>query len=458
MNTSATSLLSGQRARALLATLVAIGILLRVLLILYSPQPFGYVWDYYHEGVRLLFLTGHLPESTACWQCYHPPLFYVLGWLFYAPVRSVTPGMDERLALRALAVLSTICGALTVYYGFRLLRFFRFRGPALILGTTLLLVFPCLFISSYGAEADIVLTAIMSATLYYLTRYFGRPSRATLFDVVRLGTLVGLAAATKYSGLVGIVSVILVMIIRPGAMVRLRSTARDVGIVLVICSSIAGWKYVDNMRRYGTALFANGEAAQGFSLNSRQTFSERYEFATLHIDDVIALFPPRAPAGMLTWFAVYHSVPTTLHALAWSDMSFFSEPTRHGDISRKPYPRKYVPRLLITAVLVLGLVADCLAVVGFLSSLRHRVLWPVITICTVTVVTYGWWFVSQATWGLKTKYILFLLPPFALYATLGLTWTLRRSRLVGSVLALLMVALLIVTHVYLYAFAVGRLL
>ena len=68
----------------------------------------------------------------------------------------------------------------------------------------------------------------------------------------------------------------------------------------------------------------------------------------------MALFPPDAPTGRLTRFPVYNSVFTTLHALAWSDMSFFSVPGRHGDRSR-PYPTKHVSRGIVRAVLTLGL-------------------------------------------------------------------------------------------------------
>lgn len=64
--------------RIWLAVLLATAIALRALLVMYSPQPYGYVWDFYHEGVHRLYATGHLPASTDCWQCYQPPLFFLL--------------------------------------------------------------------------------------------------------------------------------------------------------------------------------------------------------------------------------------------------------------------------------------------------------------------------------------------------------------------------------------------
>ena len=144
------------------------------------------------------------------------------------------------------------------------------------------------------------------------------------------------------------------------------------------------------------------EAAQGFSLAGRQSFLAQYEFTTLRLHDAVALFPPDAPTGRLTRFPVYNSVFTTLHSLAWGDMSVFSVPGRHGDRSR-PYPTKHVSRGIIRAVLTLGLVPEALAVLGFAVALRCRSLWPVAILCTVMTASYAWWFPSQALWGLKTK-------------------------------------------------------
>jgi len=192
-----------QRQRPLTVSLVAAAIVLRILLVAFSPTPFGYVWDFYHEGIQVLYKEGRLPVAADCWQCYHPPLFYVAGWPFYALGRLTG---SEAVALRMTGALSMLSAMVTIAYGYRLLRLYRCRGTSLMLGTAVLLIFPCLFISSYGIESDIVLTAILSAFVYYLTVYAARPSAATLGDAVRLGALAGLAAATKYSGLTGVIT------------------------------------------------------------------------------------------------------------------------------------------------------------------------------------------------------------------------------------------------------------
>lgn len=440
--------------RPLMISLLLIGAALRALLVAYSPTPFGYVWDFYHEGVRLLWNNGHLPASTDCWQCYHPPLFYVLGWPLYAFGRWTAAGAanPDAQGLRWLAGLATASAAVTIYYGYRLLRLFRCRGASLVIGVALLITFPCLFISSYAAEADIVLTGILGAFIYYLTRDFTKTGSVT--SSVRLGVLAGLAAATKYSGLVALVSAVMlfgITIVRgPG---RLQA-ARNAAIVIILCAAVGGWKYVDNYGHYGTPLHANGTALEGFAIHRGPRLRGQYEFATFRFGALMRVFGPRAIRGALSDLPVYHSVPTTLHALAWSDMSFFSEPTRHGDPSH-PYPRKRIPAGLIGTVLALGFVPELLASVGFIVTLRRRVFQPLAIVSVVGMTAYTWWFVSQEAWGLKTKYLLFLLPVFVAYTVAGFAFVWNRAPRLGAMAGVLLAALVLLTNVYLLAFALG---
>jgi 4-amino-4-deoxy-L-arabinose transferase-like glycosyltransferase len=266
--------------------------------------------------------------------------------------------------------------------------------------------------------------------------------------------LAGLAAATKYSGLVAVVSAVLLLAIRVVCGPRRLLAVRNAAIVIALCAAVGGWKYVDNYRRFGTLLYANGTAVQGFAIDRDPGLRGHYEFTTLRPGALMRIFGPRAPRGTLTDLAVYHSVPTTLHALAWSDMSFFSEPTRHGDPTH-PYPRKRLPARLIGAVLVLAFVPELLAAVGFVVTLRRPLFWPSAIVCVVATSAYVWWFISQESWGLKTKYLLFLLPAFAVYTVSGFAFLWKHAPRLSAIAGVLIVALFVVTVAYLLAFALG---
>lgn len=440
--------------RAWLVGLVAIAAIARALLAWSAPTPYGYVYDFYHEAIQRFYATGHLPASTACWQCYHPPLHVLLGLPLYALGKTVVggPGGLADPALRFVAVLSLVSGAVVAYYGYRILRLYRIRGVELIVGSAMLLSFPCLFISSYGIEGDILLSAIMTALMYHAARFVAPRRHADYPAALRLGALAGLACATKYSGLVAPAILVVLAGLRMAAGTHRLRIGREAAAALLVCAAIGSWKYIDNAQRYDTLLFANGSAQQGFAVSGRPNYAHLYDFGSLRIGDLVSLTRGDVPAGHLTDLPFYRSVWTTLHAMAWGDMSMFSDPSRHG-FYRQPYPRKALNPTLASSVVVLGLLPDGLAVLGFLLFFRRRVLWPLTVTCVITGITYLAWFVSQESWALKTKYILFLLPGYLVYALLGWRWLRRRSRLAGHAIGFLLALLAVTAHLYLFDFA-----
>lgn len=443
-----------RHAAAVLVALTVLAVLLRVLLVWDAPRPFGYVWDFYIDGVRIVAREGRLPMPSECWQCSHPPLFYALGWAIYAPVRYLFPGGDDAAAVRALGAIAIVSAIATIYYGDRLLRLFGCRGASRVAGVSLLLICPCLFISTYAPEGDILLTALLSAFLFYLTRDDAAPASSTTTDAVRLGVLAGLAAATKYSGLVAPVSAAILFALRLRRPALRARTLHHGAIVALLCVLVGGWKYLDNYRRYGTPMYEVGSAGEGFSLK-RSAVNPAYEFTTLRLGELRALMSPYGKDGQLSSFPVYDSVPTTLHALAWSDMSFFSQPSRHGD-PMQPYPRKWIPADLSMAVIELGFVVDAVVVIGLMAGLRHRLARPLLVWSVVGFGAYFWWLLPQTDWALKTKYVLFLLPAAAVYFVLGLSWLARRAPVAAWMAIAAYAVLVVVAHIYLYAFAVGH--
>ena len=439
--------------RHISVVLLAAAVLLRVLLFVYSPTAEGYVWDFYSVGVRVLADTGRLPQPEACWQCSHPPLFYAIGWPLFVLGRAVAPGSDE-WAIRSLGLISLAASSATVYYGYRLLGLLEAPAWGRVVGLALLLVFPCLFIGTNGPDGDILLTGLLSAAIFFLARYARAPDEASLVDVLRLGALCGLAAATKYSGLVGLASAGGLLLLHLLAGVSRRKTVRDGLIILAVTILVGGWKYADNYARYHTLFYEVGSAGEGFALRERPPINPAYEFTTFRLAEVRRLLPPSTIRGSLTQFPVYSSVLTTLHAQAWGDMSFFSVPGRHGDES-DPYPLKAIPRRVSMTVLELGLIANLLAVVGgglLLTRWRGRAL---LIYSAIGLAASVWWFLPQTTWALKTKYVLFLLPVYVACLVTALEWLVRRAPPVALGALAVCAALIIVTHLYLGLFAVG---
>lgn len=442
--------------RWLLIGLVAIGAVLRALLVIRAPTPYGYVFDFYHQGIQKLYVLGRLPTAADCWQCYHPPLFYLLGLPFYAIGREIVDGPIALAdpALRFVAVIPLTAGIATAYYSYRILRELRLRGSELVAGVGVILAFPCLFISTFSLEADILLTALMTAFMFHGIRFFRAYRREDRMMAARMGVIAGLACATKYTGLVAP----LVLAVINGSRIMFgrqrRRILTETAIALTLCVAIGGWKYVDNYARHGTALFANGSAQQGLSVPDRRNYAREYDFTSLHIRDLVALTKGGWPSRTLTDLPFYRSVWTTLHAMAWGDMTLFSQPNRHG-FSRQPYPDKHIEWWLASAVLILGLVPDGLALLGFALTLSKRLVLPLTVTCATTAALYVSWFTAQQDWALKTKYLLFLLPAYVFYTIIGARWLTREATWAGRAAWLALFALVIAAHLYLLNFVLG---
>jgi len=448
----------GRHRTAILWWLLAVGAGLRILLVWGCPLAIGYVFDYYHESIELFWAKGRLPIATDCWQCYHPPAFYVLGVSFYAVGRWLAGASNAARdwGLRGLGVMALMAGAIASIYSYRLVRFVLRGRTVSVFGAGLVAAFPCLFISSYGPESDVLATAAMIPLLFYLVRYFAWPERQSLKTAVLLGALAGLAAASKYTGLIGLATAGVMfgwqLLTGPH---RGRVIQHGL-VVLLVCVAIGSYRYIDNYRRFGNPLYANGTAGEAFS-TAPQFYTEKYEFTTFRLNDLFALARPGAPPGQLTYLPVYYSVWTTLYAMSWSDMSFWSTRGRIGD-DAAPYPDKHIPPWLTDSVLVLGLVPTVLVFPGIVVTLRRRLFLPLLVAGVLTFGTYLPWVVRQEEWALKTKYILFLLPIYVTYAMVGWMWVRRVAPgIISAAVAGLLVALVAIAHLYLYAFAVGRL-
>ena len=440
-----------------LGTLVAFAIALRVLLAIDCPTPFGYVFDYYHEGVELMYQNGRLPIAEDCWQCYHPPLYYAAGLPFYAVGRWLggTRESAPEWGLRGLTGLAVVAGALTAWFSLQAVTAVVDDPAIATVGAALIFASPCLFISSYGPDADVVEAAAMTAFLAsFIPFAAARPETRTWRSAATVGALAGLAAAAKYSGLIALATAGIVLGWQMLTGPRRSRTLALALLVAAVAIAVGGFKYVDNARRYGTPLYANGSAGDALSTH-REYFWDDYDFLSFHPSEILAVSGPNAPPGQLTELPVYHSVWTTLYGMAWGDLSFFSVPGRIDDPAA-PYPAKSIPRTLIGSVVYLGLIPTLLVPIGIVARIRRREYLPMLVMLVVTMASYLAWVVAQDAWALKAKYLLFLLPICVAYAMAGLQW-LRSVTRPGSRLALLgLLALIAVAHLYLYAFAVGR--
>jgi 4-amino-4-deoxy-L-arabinose transferase-like glycosyltransferase len=417
--------------RAGLRLLLLAAAVLHLAVVIGCPRPFGYVYDFYPTAVVYVYDHHALPPPDACWICAHPPLLWILGAPFYAAGMWLSGG-SRAVAERALCLLPLLCDLVIIVSCYQLLRLYRRRGLALWVGMALCALLPCLAISAAAPESDVLLTALMTAGLVYVVREH-LAERPQLRYALTIGVLSGLALLTKYSGVLLLVGAVIVY---AASAWRTRSLAWIKHAALSVCTAavLCGAQYGYNWWTQHQLLVANGSAADGFAvfdLTERSKNLSHYDFGLPRLREAVALFDTHLH-GTLDQQPVYTNVWTSLHALAWTDMSIFSVNSRHGDPSL-PYPDKQMPRTLIAWLLTLGMLPVALMLLGVWRGWRAQSRWPLLAYSAASLATYAWWFLAQDSWALKTKYILFLLPIYALLATDGLERVLQLRGRAGAI-------------------------
>ncbi|HMP74800.1 MAG TPA: phospholipid carrier-dependent glycosyltransferase [Kiritimatiellia bacterium] len=435
--------------KAVLALIVLIAVGLRILLGLDAPTPIGYVYDFYHEPMISYYQTGALPEADDCWQCYHPPVYTLIG----SAIMKLTVlfgSHDLGRALWWIAFFSVPVSLVFLGATYSIIRNF-IRHPSVLLPMMALLAsLPVVFISSFSIESDLLCATFALCALALYFRY--RRDPAWGIPLVAMGVLAGLALGTKYSGLI-IVAVLGAMlcwdVLRDRAWRRIAHAAVFAALTLVV----GGWHYAENVAEYGTPIVGN-EAWD--NLEGDRLYLDHYEFLELRGEEFIDLMREDSPKLTLREFPAYNeNVPTSLYGQIWTDGSIFSNPWRHG-LAKGLYPRKDKPIALVVALLLAGLITLPLAAIGLWVAFRR---WPVhmplLLLAALTLGLYVRWFLSHPIWMLKTKYLFVLVPVALLFCAHGLNCLRRRFPRIQTAATLAVYALALLANAYCFIFAVS---
>ena len=404
-----TRALRGRHAKLVILLVVAAAAA-RILLAVSAPQPSGYVYDLYDKPILKYFKSGEIPAPDACFMCYHPPLYTLVGERVFAFGHKLADG-DKESGLRTLAFFSTLIFAAFAWVSYRILCVYvcDLRHRLVLLG--LLLGLPALFISSFAVESDLLVATLMLGALYAYLRY----ERGDLHAgwVVAMGVCTGLGASTKYSALVmvGVVGLLLLLLL---VRTRRRVIVAHALLYAVLCVALGSWRYVENYREHGQLVLdsqAREKAARKARRKGVENHLDEYQFTALRLGEFIDLMRSDAPEGELKHFPAYdESVLTSIYGQVWTDGSVFSNPTRHG-LRPGWYPAKAIPIPLITALLVAGLLPLALTAAGFLLAFgRLPDSAPLLLLFVAASSAYTVYLVGFNEWVLKLKYLFFLIP------------------------------------------------
>lgn len=190
------------RNEILLWLILALGILMRIGYVLYTPV---YVRGHDlggctlesngHVAYILHLLQGELPPNNS-YQFYHPPLFHGLSAVAMACYRALSGFTEPEQLVEAAKTVSCAASIVTLFYARKLCRQLRLGDGATLMAVSLAAFLPNHYLLAGRVNNDSLAVLFMAAILYYTLLWYERQDWGPL---VKLALCFGLGMMTKIS-------------------------------------------------------------------------------------------------------------------------------------------------------------------------------------------------------------------------------------------------------------------
>lgn len=133
-------------------------------------------------------------DPTTVWQFYHPPLHHIIA---AAWMRLLTLfGMPYGLACESIQALTLFYSCCCIIIVYKILRYFKLRGAALLLPFAITAFHPSMILLSGSINNDILSITLALAALYAALVWYEKP---TLWGIIKIALLIGLGMSAKLS-------------------------------------------------------------------------------------------------------------------------------------------------------------------------------------------------------------------------------------------------------------------
>jgi cysteine synthase A len=301
---------------ALLAFFLAI--VLRVSLWWVNPPQNAF--DDHFAPIFLIMESGKIPAKDACWQCYHPPVFYWVSAMVGNGALAV--GIHPPLLFKVIQFLPCLYGILTVGVVYLILRKLPLPEWSRLLTFGVVCVLPRHVYMSGMNSNDTISYLFVALTVYLLLVVLERK----LAPPVVAATAVSLSIAifTKYTAYAVLPVVLVVfggLFLKHGLASRRRIVLSALGVLVLPLALLSGY-LASNLKHYGAALPWNVDQLDPSLTQPRD--SKRLDYWSFTPWDAIGT-PMIVPGKM-------HSFWTLLYTSAWYDNEpkyiYFLDPNR----------------------------------------------------------------------------------------------------------------------------------
>ena len=407
----------------------------------------GYYYDEFVSPIALYVIKGRLPEKFDAWQAYHPPLFTLLGGGFVRALEKST-SMDRR---EAFLQLLWVPGLIYVLFGAASYWFFRqalggraggIHSVLFVLVFAILVFNPSVFIQSLDLGNDLLVNMLILLTISSCIWYW-HTCRWDKFNArsIAIGAFLGLAAFTKHTG-VGFAPVVVAFLgfvvvawglprifrrdvaqkpngeseksgPRPSRFRPVALRCLEAGAALLLAFLMVQGEYSSNYRKYGKLMpsYCDEQVADFKTLAVAKQRARTWNYAFDPVLFVRYSYTPKYDKPL--WEQpVYKNIPTSMPALFWDDLGFYS---KEGASLYYYYPPKKTPPLVRVLPFLLALALAAPFAWATWKSFRHPELACAASFLCIVFFIVAWYLRLLATCdpvGVKAKYIVCVVPLF----------------------------------------------
>ena len=288
------------KSLAVLSFIVAIS--LRVLLCWSNPPKNSF--DDHFTPIFKIMVTGAIPAKDACWQCYHPPVFYWISAAFGDI--AVIMGAQPTQLMKLLQFISCFYGILTVGIIYLILRKLPLSDFSRLIAFSTVCFLPRHIYMSAMNSNDTISYLFVALSIYLLLIAIERKLSPSY--LLALSIVISITLFTKYTSYVvlPIILVVFTSLFYKGIIAPRKQVLISFILVLLIPTTLLSVYFISNIKSYGSPMPWN-EKLQDSSLH-RPRDNSRLDFISFKPWDSINT-PMIVPGKMHSfWTLVYSGI------------------------------------------------------------------------------------------------------------------------------------------------------
>jgi 4-amino-4-deoxy-L-arabinose transferase-like glycosyltransferase len=286
-----------------LIVLFLAGAILRISLCWWNPTVNAF--DDHWEPILMMMTSGSIPAKDACWQCYNPPVFYIMSAAVGKCLMAAL-GLTLLEVEKPLHFLNCIYGILSLVFIYLVLKRFVRSGLSIVIAFGVVCFLPRhIYMSAMNSNDSIsYLFVALSVYLFVIT------IEKKLSVVLIIGTSIALSIAlftkyTTYALLPAIGIPLLILLCKNSCISRPKVFVMSV-ILLILPAALLANYFVANYRHYG-ALLPWNLALENPTLNQPQDYDEISYFSFKPWDGITQPFI--TPGKMHSfWTLIYNGM------------------------------------------------------------------------------------------------------------------------------------------------------